>query len=325
MGEYITRKIHNIKNKKQLHKYYDQSGALLTNKKDIDNITKGVYIPPAYDNVKIYVDKSSKVLAIGTDNKDRKQYIYNKDFVKDQANKKFDHMISFGKSFTKINKKINEDFNSVKENKEKQVAIILKLIMECHFRVGNDRYSKKNKSYGTTTLEKKHLKINKDNVTIDFIGKKSVRNSCSIKNKRMIKTLKNKRKTLSKNDRLFSYRKGEKYYNIKSSDVNNYLKQFGKFTAKNFRTWGANIEFILQVLKFSKKGTKNVIKDSINLVSKRLHNTYSVCKSNYIDPELVNYYETEPEEFIKYFKINGSANYNKEDIYKKYVYFLEDL
>ena len=59
-------------------------------------------------------------------------------------------MSVFGRSFLKINRKITEDLYSVKDSKEKQIAIILKLIMDCHFRVGNERYSKDNKSYGTT-------------------------------------------------------------------------------------------------------------------------------------------------------------------------------
>ena len=57
-------------------------------------------------------------------------------------------------------------------------------------------------------------------------------------------------KTLTKNDRIFMYRVNNKYYNIKSSDVNKYLKKFGNFTAKNFRTWGANLEFIQQLVKW---------------------------------------------------------------------------
>ena len=118
--------------------------------------------------------------------------------------------------------------------------------MECQFRIGNDVYSKKNKSYGTTTLQGKHMKIKKDEIIIDFNGKKNVRNICTIKNKKLVKTLKQKRRTIGKEDRIFTYRKGEKYFNIKSSDVNKYLKQFGKFTAKDFRTWGANIELIKQ-------------------------------------------------------------------------------
>ena len=68
-------------------------------------------------------------------------------------------MIEFGKAYNKINRRITEDYISPIESKDKQVAIILKLIMDCHFRVGNERYSKTNKSYGTTTLEKVAGKI----------------------------------------------------------------------------------------------------------------------------------------------------------------------
>tara|TARA_B110000495_G_C23000218_1_gene590165 strand:+ start:87 stop:1058 length:972 start_codon:yes stop_codon:yes gene_type:complete len=319
--EFIIRKIKSSKNNKYTHDYYDSKGVMVKDKDIIGKYTKGIYVPPAYNNVKLFLDKSLKVLAIGTDIKGRKQYIYHKDFIQKQQNKKFDHMISFGKDFNKINKKINNDFNSMKDSKEKQIAIILKLIMDCHFRVGNER-SKNNRAYGTTTLEKKHLKVKKDSIVVDFIGKKSVRNTCTVKNKRMIKTLKKKRKTLTKNDRIFSYRKGDKYYNIKSSDVNKYLKKFGKYSTKNFRTWGANIEFILEILKNNDKNKKNIVKECITNVSKRLHNTYSVCKSNYIDPELVNLYEEDPERFIDLF---GKGKYSKEMIYQKYVEFLQNI
>ena len=56
--------------------------------------------------------------------------------------------------------------------------MILKLIMDCDFRVGNDEYMKKNNSYGVSTLRMKHVLVKGDDITIDFIGKKGVRNVC---------------------------------------------------------------------------------------------------------------------------------------------------
>ena len=73
--------------------------------------------------------------------------------------------------------------------------MILKLIMDCDFRVGNDEYMKQNNSYGVTTLKNKHILVNKNNVTIDFIGKKKVLEMfVSVKNKTIKKHLKKKRK-----------------------------------------------------------------------------------------------------------------------------------
>ncbi len=332
MKEYIMRKIIKKEKNKYIHSFFDMNDNIIEDKKYINEIKSGIYIPPAYDNVKININKEDKVLAIGFDTKGRAQYIYNKGFIEEQKDKKFNHMIDFGKAYNRINRRITEDYISPVESKDKQVAIILKLIMDCHFRVGNERYSKANKSYGTTTLEKKHVKVSKGDIIIDFIGKKSVRNKCTIKNKNLVRTLKNKRKSLNKGDRLFSYRRGNKYYNIKSTDVNKYLKQFGSITAKDFRTWGANIEFIIQILKqckgdkdMNETTKKKIIKKSIEIVSNKLHNTCAVCKSNYLDPLLIDTFIDNTSYFLELFYTKGTTNYNKDNITKKYIYFLEDL
>ena len=327
MEDYIIRKISKKRDNKYYHKYYDKKGKEIKDKKYVQKIISDIYISPAYNDVKINLKKTAKVRAIGYDTEKRPQYIYNKKFIEEQKDKKFNHMSAFGKEFTKINKKINEDLYSTKDSKEKQVALILKLIMECHFRIGNERYSKKYKSYGTTTLENKHVKVKKDHVIIDFIGKKKVRNICTIRNKKVVKTLREKKKTLKKNDRVFTYRKGNDYFNIQSSDVNKYLKQFGKFSAKNFRTWGANVELIVQMNQFCKKEKMDTkkkidecIKKSIQEVAYKLHNTSAVCRSNYLDPALIKFFTNDIDGFLRHFDVSS-----KEELYKKYVSFLDNL
>ena len=253
MDNYIIRKIISKSKSKYKYKYYDKRHNEILNRQIISDAKKGLYIPPAYDNVKINLCKDAKVLAIGYDDKDRAQYIYNKEHKKASTIKKFNHMYDFGMKFKEINRKINSDLYSYNDSKEKQVAMILKLIMDCNFRVGNEKYCKENNSFGVTTLQKKHIKIKSNKVIIDFNGKKNVRNTCTVRNKKIIKTLRQKRKTLNNDDNLFTYRVGSKYYKIKSSDVNNYLKVFGDFSAKNFRTWGANIEFIVSLIRECKK------------------------------------------------------------------------
>ena len=62
--------------------------------------------------------------------------------------------------------------------------------MDCNFRIGNEKYKKENNSFGVTTLQKKHVKIKNDSLIIDFNGKKNVRNTCKVTNKKVIKSLK---------------------------------------------------------------------------------------------------------------------------------------
>ena len=76
--------------------------------------------------------------------------------------------------------------------------MVLKMMDECNFRVGNEKYAKENKSFGVCTLENQHVKVGKDSVVVDFIGKEGVRNTCKIKNKRLIKNLRTRKKQLVK-------------------------------------------------------------------------------------------------------------------------------
>ena len=327
MDNYIIRVINTKSNNKNNYFYYDKRNNKINDKKYIDECLKGLYIPPAYNNVKINLSKNGKVLAIGYDTKNRPQYIYNKKFKQEQSDKKFNHMYDFGLKFNKINKIINKDLYSFSDSKEKQIAIILKLIMDCNFRIGNEKYKKENNSFGVTTLQKKHVKIKNDKLIIDFNGKKNVRNTCKVTNKKVIKSLKNKRKNINNNDNLFTYRNGKNYIKIKSSDVNDYLKKFGNFSAKNFRTWGANIDFIDFLFKNTKKNfpenqkdIKNIVNISIKEVANKLHNTPAVCKSNYLDPEIINLFNENPHKFISTFD-----NDNKNQIINKYISFLEKL
>jgi len=67
------------------------------------------------------------------------------------------------------------------------------------------------------------------------------------------------------------------------------------------------------------------MKKSIKSVAHKLHNTPSVCKNNYLDPELIRFFTFDCKNFLNYFYINKKKSFTKEDIYKKYVKFLESL
>jgi DNA topoisomerase-1 len=191
MKDYIYRNIKTIKNNKYTYNFYDKKGNKI-NKKSINKYLKNIYIPPAYNNVMINKNINSKILVIGIDKKGRKQYIYNKKLINKNSKNKFKKLINFGKNYKKIITKINRDLNSNK--KEKLIALILKIIIECDFRIGNEKYLKDNNSHGVSTLKNNHILINNNKIIIDFIGKKGVRNLCEVKDNIIIKNLKTLKK-----------------------------------------------------------------------------------------------------------------------------------
>jgi DNA topoisomerase-1 len=281
-------------------KYY-KNKIEITNKDELEKL-KLFKIPPAYDNVSIINNK--KIIAYGYDSKNRKQVLYNPNFIAKQNIKKYDKISASINFFYKLKKKIAADLDSSNE-KIKAISVILTLIFTCGFRIGNKKYEKENNSIGLTTLKYKHLKFEKNKILIDFIGKKGVRNIAYCENRKIYEYLYNKYNNAAKmDDYIFSY---EINKIIISNDVNEYLKSFSTrysksniiITTKDLRTWNANMLFLTffkKIRKQRKGESKNDneynvnkdIKKAIEMVAEKLHNTYSICKKSYIDPKIID-------------------------------------
>jgi DNA topoisomerase-1 len=281
-------------------KYY-KNKIEITNSDELEKL-KLLKIPPAYDNVSIINNK--KIIAYGYDSKNRKQVLYNPNFIAKQNMKKYDKISASINFFYKLKKKIAADLDSSNE-KIKAISVILTLIFTCGFRIGNKKYEKENNSIGLTTLKYKHLKFENNKILIDFIGKKGVRNIAYCENHKIYKYLYNKYNNAAKmDDYIFSY---EINKIIISNDVNEYLKSFSMrysksniiITTKDLRTWNANMLFLTFFKKIRKQrrgeskndNEHNVNKDikkAIEMVAEKLHNTYSICKKSYIDPKIID-------------------------------------
>ncbi len=116
---------------------------------------------------------------------------------------------------------------------------------------------------------------------------------------------------------------------IKASDVNEFLKIYGdNISSKNFRTWNANTHFLESVknnLPDSFKDLKTItkkkkyIKDRIADVADKLHNTSAVCKKEYLNPDLLKYFENK---FMK--AINQVRNLGNKNLDTHYLDLLEN-
>ena len=289
MKRYILRKIISKRKDNYIYHYLDESGKRVS-QKIVKPLLKDLYIAPALNNVMINRNQKSKVLAIGYDDKGRAQYIYNESHIKKQSKKKYQHMKEFGESYQKILSRIKSDLDS-RDSKKKQIAMILSLMSECGIRIGNEKYTNDNRSYGASTLESRHISIKNNEISVDFIGKKSVRNKCTIKNKKLSRALRKQKKTKKNREALFTYLYEGRLISVKSSDVNHYLKRFGNFTSKNFRTWTANlllIQKLTEAPELSKDQKRSdrfkVVNSFIDEIAHNLHNTRAICKKIILIP-----------------------------------------
>ena len=145
----------------------------ITNKKTLAYI-KSLTIPPAYKRVIISLKPQDDVAYIGYDKVGREQRIYSKYHNERVTREKYCILSDFVEQIPKINKDIDKILKNERLTKEKLIAVILKIISLCYFRIGNIKYQKKYKSYGVSTIQKKHITIDKNakKIKIKFIGKK---------------------------------------------------------------------------------------------------------------------------------------------------------
>lgn len=320
---YVYRKVvRHISQYNKVYAYTTSNGNKVTNQNTIEYI-KSLKIPPAYTDVKINLNKNAKLLVTGYDVKGKKQYIYNQKWVEKRSQNKFCNMLVLGQKLPKINRDINRLLDTRINTKEKMIAVMIKIIMHCHFRIGNSIGKDVYNSFGVSTLSGSHIVQRGNQVVIDFRGKRGVQNTCIIRDKNLAKILLElKRRAKNKNEQIFHYNgdNNRKIY-VTSQDVNNFLKQYGNITTKDFRTWYANVYFIsatdkLGAIPNTITNRKKNVREAIKIIADKLHHTVAICKKKYIDNNLIDLYIEHP---IKY-KRNVLDNYtNAENAFIKYM------
>ena len=317
-GKKLTKKIYKFK--------YLDNGKQIQNKKLLERY-ESLGIPPAYTNVNIAKKQKAKIQAFGMDDRGRKQYIYNPDFIKKKREEKYNNILYLGNHINQIEKDIHKTLNDISHKKYKDwiqpisnIAIIIYLLSKCNIRIGNQKYLNLYGSYGATTLLKKHIKTrskNKKYILIEFIGKKGVLNQSIIYNNKIINIFKELIRNKKSDDRLFEYNG-----NIITNDqVNNYLRMYNnKIQPKMFRTWYANIYFInklrddlnkknIGLKKLCTDGKNNkYLKSCFEEVAKRLHNTANISKKSYVDHLIIDTFTSHPKKFILFLKMNKRLN-----------------
>lgn len=273
--------------------YYYPDDTKITDKMELTRL-RTLAIPPNYQNVWICPFANGHIQATGRDNRNRKQYIYHPLWQEARKKQKFDSMLLFGKAIVLIREHINEILNQpLSLNKNQMICAILYLLDTSCIRIGNAIYAKENKTYGLTTLRKKHLSINHNQAILSFEGKNSKVWKINLKNKKIIKIL--KRYEEIPGYELFKYQDENKIINvITSQDINYYLKSLTNhpLTAKDFRTWIASREFFCRLLELANIESPSItFKSALKEVATLLGHTATICQKSYIHPEIIQWWK----------------------------------
>jgi DNA topoisomerase-1 len=315
----ITRVTQPVKKKSKgsknvdVYKYVDYKKREVKDAEVLDYIKKLV-IPPAYRDVKIFYQKAGepKILYQGFVSKNRLQRIYSETWRVKAVRKKFCELRNLAEQIQKITAEVKKQMTSERLTKKKCIAMIIRIVMVCYFRIGNKRYQELYGSFGAMNVQKRHIKFKKDKgleyMYIEFSGKKAVINTCDVFDKTLIKEVKELLKFRDDDEMVFQYLDHGIKVPVRAIDINFWLKTFdSSITSKDFRTYDANILLIIYLrskrnpVKQSLVSRKKTVVAALKEISGKIHNTPAVLKKNYTQGGMVNMYVDEPVRFNRYF------------------------
>jgi DNA topoisomerase-1 len=279
-------------------RFLDQKGRVIRDEASIERVQK-LAIPPAWKDVWISPRPKAKLQATGYDKAGRKQYLYHADFRAAQEQAKYDKLISFAEKLPELRTTMAAHLDNDGLDRERVSAVALRLINAGWFRVGSERYARESRTYGITTLTKRHVAVRGSRVTLSFRGKHAIQVKTTIVDEELAEALRELLR-VPKGSRVFRYEWESDLYSLTSQRLNDYVKLYlgPDFSAKDFRTWGGTLLAAVALAEHAEKHgfpeTKTEEKRSITAVMRRvareLGNTPAVCRASYVSPAVIDQY-----------------------------------
>jgi len=273
--------------------YVDAHGKRVKDDTEIARI-HALVIPPAYEDVWICALPHGHLQATGRDARGRKQYRYHPAWAAMRDAGKYQNLLAFGMALPRIRRQVARDMQAPGLAQEKVIATLVRLLETTLIRIGAREYARENKSYGLTTLTRRHTTVAGSQFRFRFQGKSGVPHDVTVRDRRVARII--KRCLEIPGQQLFQYldEDGGKHP-VDSGGVNAYLRAAGDgdFTAKHYRTWAGSVMAYaaLQARPYENDAqAKQAVVDVIKDVSKRLANTPAVCRACYVHPAVLDAY-----------------------------------
>jgi DNA topoisomerase IB len=271
---------------------------------------KSLAVPPAWRDVWICPDPAGHIQAVGTDAAGRRQYRYHDQWRAERDREKFDRVLRLAGRLAEIRTEVAARLDERGLRRPRVLSGALRMLELGAFRVGGDEYAPGGNlatgddvegSFGLATLRREHVRRIRGEVRIAYPAKGGVWRELALRDKQvhqLVGALLRRRAGEAGED-LLVYRLGRGWHDVRSEDVNDYLKELAgdEFTAKDLRTWNATVLAAAALAGVNpdqlrtKRGRKRALTDSYREVAEHLGNTPTVAKQSYIDPRVIAAFE----------------------------------
>ena len=252
-------------------------------------------VPPAWEDARIARSPSAKVQAIGYDSAGRLQYLYHPKYRERKEHEKFERILRFSEALPRMRHTTSAHLRRKELDREKVLATMTRLMNAAYFRVGDERYARKNRTYGIATLRRKHLRVEGDTMVFEYTGKWGQVQRKVVTDARLRRIV--EECAALPGYEIFKYldESGE-VRGAKARDLNAYVKEVmgEEFTPKDFRTWAGTLFAAVKLAELGatedlEQAEKNVL-EAVDEVAQRLGNTRDIARASYVSPRVIDHY-----------------------------------
>jgi DNA topoisomerase-1 len=278
--------------------YLDPDGEPVRDEEVLARIQE-LAIPPAWTEVWICPYPGGHIQATGVDAAGRKQYLYHPRWRERRDQEKFDEMLDFARALPRMRAGVAEDLEGRDDlSVERVLACAVRLLDRGFFRIGSEDYAVTNETYGLATMRKEHVTLAGETIVFDYPAKHGKRRVQSVIDPEVAVIVQALKRRRSGGDELLAYRDGRRWVDVKSADINAYIKDATgeDFSAKDFRTWGATVLAAVALAVSgaaaeTKTARKRAVVRAVKEVAHYLGNTPAVARASYIDPRVFDRYQ----------------------------------
>jgi DNA topoisomerase-1 len=276
-------------------RYVDARGERIADEEALARI-EALAIPPAWTDVWISPSPRARLQATGMDAAGRKQYRYHDSFRASQERAKFERLLDFAHRLPRLRTRTSRHLRLDPFEQEWTSALAVGLVNKAWFRVGSERHARSSRTYGVTTLRKRHVAVAGEQITFRFHAKNRRLVRRTIVNATLARGV-DELLALPGGSRLFRFERAGELANLTSPLLNAYLAEnLGEgFTAKDFRTWGGTL---LAAVELERRGAadstaeaKRSLAAVMRKVGQELGNTAAVARASYVSPVVIDHYE----------------------------------
>jgi DNA topoisomerase-1 len=274
--------------------YLDEDGNRVTDPEDLSRI-RDLGIPPAWRDVWICPSPRGHLQATGTDAAGRKQYLYHPEWRTRRDAQKFADMERFARALPALRAHVEQDLEGDGYPRARVLACAVRLLDRGFFRIGSEEYTE---SFGLATMRKQHVTVSRDGeMVFDYPAKSGNRRVQAVVDPQVAQIVAALKRRRGGSDELLAYKNGRRWRDLRSEDINVYLKDAtgDDFSAKDFRTWNATLLAAVALsvsgeVAGTRTGRKRAITRAVKEVAHYLGNTPAVARASYIDPRVFDRY-----------------------------------